>query len=160
MEKGNGDDEKEQSEAVYRPGVHRDFAQVAIWQDGVVSQAGRFDTTPEQVRMFADSLTCSDKVALEATGNTWAIVTVLGCRAGRVVFNPAKTRALAEAKVKTDKGRRRRDSRRARAHRAAADPVEEPGSGDLAPQPDPRSGGGPASPCRSRPTRCPPRPSW
>jgi len=47
-------------------------------------------------------------VALEATGNTWAIATVLASRAGRVVVsNPAKTRAIAEAKVKTDKGRRR-----------------------------------------------------
>lgn len=43
-------------------------------------------------------------VALEATGNTWAIATVLGSRAGRVVVsNPAKTRAIAEAKVKTEK---------------------------------------------------------
>ena len=84
--------------------VHRDFVQVAIWQDGVVEQAGRFATTPEQVRAFADSLTVADEVALEATGNTWAIATVLGSRAGRVVVsNPAKTRAIAEAKVKTDK---------------------------------------------------------
>lgn len=84
--------------------VHRDFAQVAIWQDGVVEQAGRFATTPEQVRAFADSLTPTDEVALEATGNTWAIATVLASRAGRVVVsNPAKTRAIAEAKVKTDK---------------------------------------------------------
>jgi hypothetical protein len=30
--------------------VRRDFAQVAIWQGGVVSQAGRFATTPEGVR--------------------------------------------------------------------------------------------------------------
>jgi transposase len=84
--------------------VHRDFGRVAIWQDGVVSQAGRFATTPEQVRVFADSLTTADEVALEATGNTWAIATLLGSRAGRVVVsNPAKTRAIAEAKVKTDK---------------------------------------------------------
>ena len=42
-------------------------------------------------------------LALEATGNTWAIATLLTCRAGRVVVsNPAKTRAIAEAKVKTD----------------------------------------------------------
>jgi len=41
---------------------------------------------------------------LEATGNTWAIATVLASRAGRVVVsNPVKTRAIAEAKVKTDK---------------------------------------------------------
>ena len=30
--------------------VHRDFAQVAIWQGGVVTQEGRFATTPEAVR--------------------------------------------------------------------------------------------------------------
>jgi transposase len=84
--------------------VHRDFAQVAIWQDGVVSQAGRFATTPEQVRAFADSLAPADEVALEVTGNAWAIATLLASRAGRVVVsNPAKTRAIAEAKVKTDK---------------------------------------------------------
>jgi transposase len=41
---------------------------------------------------------------LEATGNTWAIATLLASRAARVVVsNPAKTRAIAEAKVKTDK---------------------------------------------------------
>lgn len=84
--------------------VHRDFAQVAIWQDGVVTQAGRFGTTPEEVRAFADGLTPTDEVALEATGNTWAIAAVLASRAGRVVVsNPVKTRAIAEAKVKTDK---------------------------------------------------------
>jgi hypothetical protein len=43
-------------------------------------------------------------VAWEVTGNTGAIATVLASRAGRVVVsNPAKTRAIAEAKVKTDK---------------------------------------------------------
>ena len=40
---------------------------------------------------------------MEATGNTWAIATLLASRAGRVVVsNPVKTRAIAEAKVKTD----------------------------------------------------------
>jgi len=84
--------------------VHREFAQVAVWQNGLVIQAGRFDTTPEGVRAFAESLGPADEVALEATGNTWALVTVLASRAGRVVVsNPVKTRAIAEAKVKTDK---------------------------------------------------------
>ena len=84
--------------------VHREFAQVAIWCDGQVVQAGTFATTPEQVRAFADSLAPTDEVALEATGNTWAIATLLASRAARVVVsNPAKTRAIAEAKVKTDK---------------------------------------------------------
>jgi transposase len=84
--------------------VHRDFAQVAICQAGRVVQAGTFATTPEGVREFAAGLGPDDEVALEATGNTWAIVTVLASRAARVVVaNPAKTRAIAEAKVKTDK---------------------------------------------------------
>ena len=84
--------------------VHREFAQVAVWQGGLVTQAGRFATTPEGVRAFADGLGPADEVALEATGNTWAIATLLASRAGRVVVsNPVKTRAIAEAKVKTDK---------------------------------------------------------
>src|SRR5829696_1485589 len=52
--------------------VHREFAQVAIWQGGLVTQAGRFPTTPEGVRAFAETLGPADEVALEATGNTWA----------------------------------------------------------------------------------------
>ena len=63
--------------------VHREFAQVAIWQGGLVSQAGRFATTPEGVRAFADGLGPADEVAVEATGNTWAIATLLASRAGQ-----------------------------------------------------------------------------
>jgi transposase len=84
--------------------VHRDCAQVAMWQGGVVKQVGRFATTPAEVRACAQGLGPADEVALEVTGNTWAIATVLASRAGRVVVsNPAKTRAIAEVKVKTDK---------------------------------------------------------
>src|SRR3954471_9411594 len=42
--------------------VHREFAQVAIWQGGLVTQAGRFATTPEGVRAFADGLGPADEV--------------------------------------------------------------------------------------------------
>src|SRR3954452_3114305 len=84
--------------------VHRDFAQVAIWQDGLVRQAGQIAMTAEALAVFADSLAPSDEVALEATGNTHAIVRALQGRVARVVVgNPQKTRAIAEAKVKTDK---------------------------------------------------------
>jgi len=84
--------------------VHREFAQVAIWQDGVVRQAGQVAATPEGLRLFADSLAPTDEVALEATCNTHAIAKLLQGRVGRVVIsNPQKTRAIAEAKVKTDK---------------------------------------------------------
>lgn len=84
--------------------VHREFAQVAIWQDGRVCQAGQVPATPEGLRAFADSLAPTDEVALEATCNTHAIAKLLVPRVARVVIsNPQKTRAIAEAKVKTDK---------------------------------------------------------
>jgi transposase len=84
--------------------VHRDFAQVAIWQDGVVRQAGQIAMTAEALKIFADSLAASDGVALEATGGANAVVRALRGRVARVVVgNPQKTRAIAEAKVKTDK---------------------------------------------------------
>lgn len=84
--------------------VHREFAEVAIWEDGIVRSVGQVATTPEALRLFADSLCESDEVALEATCNTHAIARLLESHVGRVVVsNPAKTRAIAEAKVKTDK---------------------------------------------------------
>ena len=85
--------------------VHREFAQVAIWQDGRGPlRPGQIATTPEALRLFADSLCRDDEVAMEATCNTHAIARLLEPRVGRVVVsNPMKTRAIAEAKVKTDK---------------------------------------------------------
>jgi transposase len=84
--------------------VHREFAEVAIWEQGIVRSAGQIATTPEALRLFAESLCAYDEVALEATCNTHAIARLLERHVGRVVVsNPTKTRAIAEAKVKTDK---------------------------------------------------------
>jgi transposase len=84
--------------------VHREFCEVAIWEDGVVRSAGQVEATPEALRLFAGSLAPTDEVALEATCNTHAIARLLERHVARVVVsNPAKTRAIAEAKVKTDK---------------------------------------------------------
>jgi transposase len=84
--------------------VHREFAQVAVWEEGRVRHLGQIGTTPEEMRLFADSLASSNEVAIEATCNTYAIAKLLEPRVARVVVsNPQKTRAIAEAKVKTDK---------------------------------------------------------
>src|SRR3954454_16525048 len=53
--------------------VHREFAEVAILEHGQVRLAGRVPTTPEMLRLFAESLSATDRVAIEATGNTYAI---------------------------------------------------------------------------------------
>ena len=84
--------------------VHREFAQIAVWEDGLVRQVGRVPATPEGFRLFADSLAATDEVAVEATCNTHAIAKLLEPRVARVVVsNPQKTRVIAESKVKTDK---------------------------------------------------------
>jgi transposase len=84
--------------------VHREFAQLAVVEDGLVRDEGRIGVTPEALRRWAEDLRRDDQVALEATGNSDAIATLLMPIVGRVVVsNPSKTRAIAEAKVKTDK---------------------------------------------------------
>ena len=84
--------------------VHRQFTQIAILEDGRLTHLGQIPTTPEALRAFASTLKREDHLVLEATGNTYAIVQVLKQHAGRIVVsNPLKTRAIADAKIKTDK---------------------------------------------------------
>src|SRR5438034_11537555 len=84
--------------------VHREFAQLAVLKDGRLRDEGKIGVTPEALRAWADGLHPDDQVALEATGNSDAIAILLTPLVARVVVsNPSKTRAIAEAKVKTDK---------------------------------------------------------
>jgi hypothetical protein len=53
--------------------VHIDFCEVAIAAGGRVRSAGRIATKPEELELFARSLDPADRVALEVTGNAWAI---------------------------------------------------------------------------------------
>ena len=80
--------------------VHRAFAQIAVVEDGLCRDEGRIGVRPEDLRAWAATLERADEVALEATTNSDAIATMLR---PVVVSNPRKTRAIAEAKVKTDK---------------------------------------------------------
>ena len=57
-----------------------------------------------ELELFARSLAPDDQVALEATGPALQIARILEPHVGRVVIvNTRKLRAIAEAKVKTDK---------------------------------------------------------
>ena len=53
--------------------VHRDFCEVAVVEEGRLRSAGRIETRPETLELFAQSLDRGDWVALEVTGNAWAI---------------------------------------------------------------------------------------
>ena len=84
--------------------VHRSFAQIAIVEDGLCRDQGRIGVRPEDLREWAQTLEPDDQVALEATTNSDAIAMMLRPLVSKVVVsNPRKTRAIAEAKVKTDK---------------------------------------------------------
>jgi transposase len=84
--------------------IHRDFCEVAIKDGAEVRSAGRIKTSREELERFAQSLGRDDQVALEATGPALEIKRLIEPHVGRVVIaNTRKLRAIAEAKVKTDK---------------------------------------------------------
>jgi hypothetical protein len=84
--------------------VHRGFCEVAIKEKTKLRSGGRIKTSVAELELFAKSLAADDQVALEASGPALAIKRILEPHVGRVVVaNTRKVRAIAEAKVKTDK---------------------------------------------------------
>lgn len=84
--------------------VHRSFAEVAILDNGKLRTGGRIVLQHEQVVAFARTLRPDDEVVLEATGNSAILVRLIAPFVRRVVVaNPVQVRAIAWAKVKTDK---------------------------------------------------------
>jgi transposase len=86
--------------------VHKREVEAAIIDDnGRILHRERFACTREQLIRFATRrIGPKTAVALEATTNTWAIVDILQPLVKEVVVsNPMRTRAIADAKIKTDK---------------------------------------------------------
>src|SRR3954454_4775987 len=83
--------------------VHRDFCEVAIAEAGRVRRAGRVETTPATLELFAQSLARDDQVVLEATGNALAIARIIEAHVGRVVLANPKAVKNATQSAKTDK---------------------------------------------------------
>jgi transposase len=82
--------------------VHKRFAEIAVVDEGEVRRVGRVAT--DTLELFARSLGRDDHVVLESTALTWPIAELLARHAGKVtVSNPMRTKAIASAKVKTDK---------------------------------------------------------
>ena len=84
--------------------VHRDFCDVAIYEDGEVRSAGRVESSPEQLELLGQSLGPDDQVALETTGNALKIARILERHVGGVlVADTRNVRAMTHAKVKNDR---------------------------------------------------------
>jgi transposase len=83
--------------------VHREFCEVAVVEAGEVRSAGRIETTPEALELFAQSLCVSDRVVLEVTGNAWEIARIIEPHVGQVlVVHPGDT-GIRQARAKTDR---------------------------------------------------------
>ena len=83
--------------------VHLEFCEVAIAEDGAVRSAGRVETKPDALELFAQSLGPDDRVALEVTGNAWEIARIVEPHVARVVVvSPADT-GIRQARAKTDR---------------------------------------------------------
>jgi transposase len=83
--------------------VHRDFCEVAIAEDGAVRSAGRVETTPEALELFAQSLGADDRVALEVTGGAWEIARLLEPHVERVIVISPDDTGIRRARAKTDR---------------------------------------------------------
>ena len=84
--------------------IHRSFAQVAMLENGKVIQQLRVELTHEPLVAFAKTLSLEDEVVIEVTGNSAAVERLMRPHVKRVVVaNPRLVRAIAYARVKTDK---------------------------------------------------------
>ena len=86
--------------------VHKDVVEYYILDAaGKKIDGGRIVCEQSVLMRFATkTLSPKDHVALEATTNTWSVVDILEPHVAKIVVgNPLKTKAIAEAKVKTDK---------------------------------------------------------
>ncbi len=83
--------------------VHRDFCEVAIFEDGKVSRHPRVPARQAALVAFARSLEPTDQVGLEATGNALAIARLIEPHVARVVIaNAAVTKGIGATRAKTD----------------------------------------------------------
>jgi transposase len=86
--------------------LHKEVATFHIVsQDGTSLHSGQFSVTADAVAEFAAThLLPTDSLAVEVTSNTWVFVRLVRPYVAKVVVsNPMKTKAIAEANIKTDK---------------------------------------------------------
>lgn len=84
--------------------IHRSFAQVAVLEDGQITHERRIDLVHGPLVNFAKTLDLEDEVVIEATGNSAAVERLMRPYVKRIVVaNSRLVRAIAYARVKTDK---------------------------------------------------------
>ena len=83
--------------------VHLEFCEVAIAEDREVRSAGRIETRPERIELFARSLGSDDRVALEVTANAWEIKRIVEPHVAEVIVVSPNDTGIRGARAKTDR---------------------------------------------------------
>jgi len=83
--------------------VHLEFCEVAVVEAGALRSAGRIETTPERLELFARSLGREDRVALEVCGSAWEVARILEPHVARVVVVSPNDTGIRQARAKTDR---------------------------------------------------------
>jgi transposase len=83
--------------------VHKKYTEVAIIdEDGVIEKQERIENEPGKIEEFSNKLSNADMV-MESSSTWYWLYEILSRRHRVVLSNPAKTKAIASAKLKTDK---------------------------------------------------------
>jgi transposase len=96
------DEEEDQVRAIGLD-VHLEFCEVAIAEQGEIRSAGRIETKPEAIELFAQSLGADDRVALEVTGNAWEIKRIIEPNVAEVIVVSPTDTGIRGARAKTDR---------------------------------------------------------
>jgi transposase len=83
--------------------IHRDFCEVAILDGGELRSAGRVESSPEALELFAGSLGPEDWVAFEVSGNAAEIARIIEPHVARVVVVSPSDTGIRQARAKTDR---------------------------------------------------------
>lgn len=84
--------------------LHKMYTQYAIMdKDGVLVKEGRIENDPDELERFSDSMDASTEIVIESSSTWYGVYKILAKRHHVVLSNPGKTKAIASAKVKTDK---------------------------------------------------------
>ena len=85
--------------------LHKMFTQYAVMDnDGVILDEGRIQNEdPSELERFSDSLAANTNIVIESSSTWYWVYKMFSKRHNVVLSNPAKTKAIASAKVKTDK---------------------------------------------------------
>jgi transposase len=83
--------------------LHKMYTQYAVMDnDGALVREGRIENDPGELERFSDSLTDAN-IVIESSSTWYGVYKILAKRHHVVLSNPGKTKAIASAKVKTDK---------------------------------------------------------